>query len=275
MKWFETIATAAEYVGKWRVIPFRTLREKAAEVGWSPAEAELYCLEMGYVPSRYIRNMGTIGLDGQIRLLRSSVAVIGCGGLGGLVAELMARAGVGRLVLVDSDVFDETNLNRQLLSTEDNIGVSKAKAAFRRVAEVNGAVEAEERQCRFDPFTAESVLYEVDAAQDCLDNLSSRRTLLTECAERGIPVVSGAIAGFWGQVTVFRPEDPDGAHFFAGDSDTGIETETGNPSCTPAMVAALQCAEMVKLLTGTGRSLSREMLWLDLGEGEFSRLRRS
>ena len=176
---------------------------------------------------------------------------------------------------MDSDVFDDSNLNRQVLSTEDTIGISKAKAAARRVVEINGAVEAEERQCRFDPFTAESVLYEVDAAEDCLDNLPSRRTLLAECAERGIPVISGAVAGFWGQVTVFSPDDPDGAHFYAGTTDSGVEEEAGTPPFTPAAVAALQCAETIKLLTDTGRLLRGEMLWLDLGEGEFSRLRRS
>lgn len=275
MGWFEKVAARAETRGGWSVIPFRMLRRAAAEEGLSAAEAEIRCLEMGYVPSRYVRTMGTIGLAGQIRLLRSSVAVVGCGGLGGLVAELLARAGVGRLVLVDSDVFDDGNLNRQFLSTEDTIGISKAKAAARRVAEVNGAVRAEERQCRFDAFTAESVLYEVDIAEDCMDNLPSRRALLAECAERGLPVVSGAVAGFWGQVTVFFPDDPDGEHFYAGPSDSGVEEEAGTPPFTPAAVAALQCAETIKLLTGTGRSLRGEMLWLDLGDGEFSRLRRS
>ena len=176
--------------------------EIAADAGVSSAEGEIYCLERGFVPSRYLRSMGTLGPDGQIALLQSSAAVIGCGGLGGYAAEILARAGVGRLVLVDSDVFDESNLNRQLLATEKTIGLPKAREAARRVEEINGSVIAEERQCRFDDYSAEGILDGIDIALDCLDSLSSRRTLYARCGERNIPVITGAIGGFWGQVGV-------------------------------------------------------------------------
>ncbi len=241
--------------------------------GLSPAEAEIYCLENGYVPSRYIRSMGTLGPDGQLRLLSSCAAVIGCGGLGGLVGDLMARAGVGRLVFVDGDVFDETNLNRQLLATERLLGKSKAKTAAARAMEINGSVDAEGRQCRFDSFTADGILEGVDIVVDCLDSLSSRRTLFSECAVRGIPLVSGAIAGFWGQVGVVLPGDETLTGYLAGESDTGVEAETGNPPFTPALVAALQCAQAVKLLTGKGTVLTEQLLWIDLADDEFTRLR--
>ena len=134
MSWFDSVVYSAEAVGPWKMVSFLELRRAAAMEGLSAAEAEIYCLENGYVPSRYIRSMGTLGPDGQIRLLSSCAAVIGCGGLGGLVGDLLARAGVGRLVFVDGDVFDETNLNRQLLATEKLLGKPKAKTAAARAS---------------------------------------------------------------------------------------------------------------------------------------------
>ncbi|MGI6253295.1 MAG: HesA/MoeB/ThiF family protein [Aminivibrio sp.] len=272
MSWFDWVANYAETVGPWKTIPFREIGKAAVLEGVSPGEAEIYCLEKGYVPSRYLRNIGTIGIDGQIRLLSSKVAVIGCGGLGGLVCDLLARAGVGRLIMVDSDIFDETNLNRQLLATEKTLGRPKARVAAERAGEINSAVEVEGRQCRFDTFTAESILQEVDLAVDCLDSLSSRRVLFAECASRGIPIVSGAIAGFWGQVGVVLPGDDTFSGYLAGESDTGVETETGNPPFTAALVASLECAQALKLLTGRGRVLTEQLLWIDTADDEFTRL---
>ena len=272
MDWFNPVAMSAERIGEWKVVSYRMLRRAAADAGVSSAEGEIYCLERGFVPSRYLRSMGTLGPDGQIALLQSSAAVIGCGGLGGYAAEILARAGVGRLVLVDSDVFDESNLNRQLLATERTIGISKAREAARRVEEINGSVIAEERQCRFDDYSAEGILDGIDVALDCLDSLSSRRTLYGQCGERNIPVISGAIGGFWGQVGVVLPDGPSLADFFPEGMDQGEERELGNPPFTPAVVAALECAQAVKLIAGKGSVLSGAVLWMDLKEDEFSRL---
>ncbi len=275
LSWFDFLPLRADRQGAWQVVSFLEVREAAEHEGLSPIDAEIRCLQRGYVPSRYIRSMGTIGIDGQIRLLSSSVAVIGCGGLGGLVADLLARAGVGRLVLVDGDVFDETNLNRQVLSCEANLGLSKSKIAAQRVSEINGVVRAEGRQCMFDEFTADGILEGCDLAVDCLDNLSTRRILFSECRTRGIPVVSGAIGGFWGQIGVAMPDEQNLAEFLSGDTDKGVETETGNPPFTPAVVAALECAQAVKMLTGKGKLLTNQLLWMDLSEDEFTRLRLS
>lgn len=272
MSWFDSVVYSAEMAGPWKMISFIALREAAHDAGLTAIEGEIYSLEQGYVPSRYIRSMGAIGPDGQLALLNSSVAVIGCGGLGGLAADLLARAGVGRLVFVDDDVFDDTNLNRQILATEALLGVSKAKAAADRAMAVNGAVDAEGRQCCFDAFTAPGILEGVDIVLDCLDSLSSRRLLFAECASRSIPLVSAAIAGFWGQVGMVMPGRDSLHSFLAGESDTGVETETGNPPFTPALVAALEVAQAVKYLTGKGALLEEQLLWVDLADDEFNKL---
>lgn len=272
--WKSRLENAAEERGSFRVVPWPLCRELAASCGLPPREVERWACENGIVPSRYERSIGTLGLEGQARLLGSTAAVVGCGGLGGLVVELLARAGVGRLVLVDGDSFSDHNLNRQLLCDESNLGRSKARAAALRASAVNGAVETKVAETFLDPLNAVEILSGCDLAVDALDSNSARKTLRHACRELGIPMVHGAIAGFWGQVGVFLPEDttpwdgPDGSL-----PDRGIETETGNPPFTPAFVAALEAAEAIKILANVSKPLRHRLLWADLDRGEFHKLR--
>ncbi|MGB9826199.1 MAG: ThiF family adenylyltransferase, partial [Desulfofundulus sp.] len=126
---------------EYNILPQAAEMELAKELNMPRREIQITALESGIVPGRYLRNMGTVGVAGQLRLLSSTVAVVGCGGLGGLVVELLARMGVGRLVLVDGDVFDDNNLNRQVLCTEADLGKPKVMAAYERALAVNAAVE--------------------------------------------------------------------------------------------------------------------------------------
>ena len=271
--WKSRLENAAEERGSFRVVPWPLCRELAASCGLPPREVERWACENGIVPSRYERSIGTLGLEGQARLLGSTVAVVGCGGLGGLVVELLARAGVGRLVLVDGDTFSDHNLNRQLLCDESNLGRSKARAAARRVEAVNGAVETRVAETFMDRGNALEILSGCGLAVDALDSNGARKILRNACREIGIPMVHGAIAGFWGQVGVFYPEDttpwdgPEGSL-----PDRGIELETGNPPFTPAFVAALETAEAVKVLANVSKPLRHLLLWIDLDRGEFHKL---
>ncbi|NHZ45845.1 ThiF family adenylyltransferase, partial [Nitratidesulfovibrio liaohensis] len=113
----------------------------ARQAGMSLRQAEIAALELGLVPERYLRNFATLDCAGQARLLRARVALVGLGGLGGHILEGLARMGVGQIRVADHDVFEATNLNRQLLATEAELGMPKADAAARRVAQVNPAVE--------------------------------------------------------------------------------------------------------------------------------------
>ena len=119
-----------------RVVPFAACREAARRGEMSAREAEIAALRAGLCPSRYERSVGTVGLEGQARLLESCAAVAGCGGLGGWIIEILARAGVGKLILADGDTFGENNLNRQLYAAEENLGEPKAEAAARRTAKL-------------------------------------------------------------------------------------------------------------------------------------------
>ncbi|HWQ61894.1 MAG TPA: ThiF family adenylyltransferase, partial [Negativicutes bacterium] len=157
------------------------------------------------------------------------------------------------------------NLNRQLLATEGNLGTNKAAAAASRVACVNPDVTVEPVPRMLDDGNAALLLTGVDVVVDALDNIGGRLLLGRVARELGIPLVHGAIAGFTGQVATVLPGDPGLEKIYtrAAGASRGIETILGNPAATPAIAAALQVQEVVKLLTGVGEPLSRRLLYFD------------
>jgi len=211
------------------------LDKLARDYDLSRREAEIAALELGILPRRYLRNYGTVGVDGQLELLRSCVAVIGLGGLGGYSVEGLARMGVGRLVLVDGDVFCDHNLNRQVLSQEDYLGRAKAEVAGERVREINGAVEV----TLYDEYASREnlsdILRGVDVVVDALDRLPTRLMLQEMAAQAAVPLVHGAIAGGMGQVMTILPGDG-GVRALYGDGpvpEHGAEAELGTPPASP------------------------------------------
>lgn len=214
--------------------------------------------------SRYDRNIGTISPREQKLLGEKSVCVIGCGGLGGGIIEGLTRLGVGRLTIVDGDVFDISNLNRQVLSNEDNIGMLKAEEGMRQMGQIN----SETRICPVCAFYTEENSREIisghDVVIDALDNINSRKILEDACEEENIPLVHGAIAGWHGQVAVIMPGDRLIHTLYDGDENYGMEKETGNPSFTPAVTGALQVAETLKLLLNREGVLANKVLSVDI-----------
>ncbi|VBB09616.1 Hypothetical protein LUCI_4911 [Lucifera butyrica] len=219
----------------------------------------------GRIPERYQRNIGTIGIDGQLRLLNAKVAIAGAGGLGGNLIELLARQGVGYLRIIDGDSFAVHNLNRQLLATERNLGMNKAQAAARRIAEVNSDVTVDAVPAMLDEVNAVDLLAGMDVVVDALDNISSRLLLSRTAQALEIPLVHGAIAGFTGQITTLLPgrRGLETIYKMTPGSDRGIETVLGNPAVTPALAAAIQAQEVVKILTGIGEILDSQLLYFD------------
>lgn len=238
-------------------------RRLASELGVRPLEVEMAALEGGMIPRRYARNIGTIGVEGQLKLLRSCMGVCGLGGLGGHIAELLARFGVGRLILVDGDAFGEDNLNRQLLCTESGLGRAKAEAAAERVGEVNSSLEVTAYHRFVGPADIPEVFSGADLVIDALDNVSSRLALEEGCARLGIPLVHGAIAGDSGQVMTILPGDPGLRKLYSDSEEQGVETLEGNPPTTPALVASLQVQEAVKVVCG-GDLLRHGFLLIDI-----------
>jgi len=262
----DAIAKVARAGGEYRTIGLEQVRELAERSG-SVQDVERTALEMGIVPARYVRNLGTIGIEGQLRLLEASVAIVGLGGLGGYVAEVLARTGIGCLILIDGDDFEEHNLNRQLLSLEGNLGVEKVRAACERVAEVNAAVETVYHGELLTRENLPRLLEGADVVVDALDRLPTRLVLQDGAQDLGIPMVHGSIGGFLGQVMTIFPEDP-GLHTLYGDGsglpEQGLESELGTPAATPMAIAAWEAQEVVKILTGQGELLRRKLLIVDM-----------
>lgn len=224
---------------------------------------------------RYSRNIGMFTDEDMKALLEKRVAVIGCGGLGGFVIEMLARLGVKGLVVVDGDVFDETNLNRQLLSDEKSLGIKKAHGAKERVAKINSAIQVLAYTQRLDENNGCSILEGCDLLIDAVDDIKTR-FLLQELAEKiNIPLIHGAIAGWYGQVTTIYPGDRtlDMIYPKGSDLDRGIEVQLGNPSFTPGLVASIQVAEAAKVLTGKGSTLRKELLYIDTLHQEYEKVK--
>jgi len=275
------LLTAIRHAGECAICPdgstVRTIglaaeREIADRHRVSRRDVQIAALSAGITPRRYLRNLGTLGMDGQIMLLRSKVAVVGIGGLGGTIVRNLARVGVGGLVLIDGDVFSEDNLNRQEFSSEEVIDRPKVEVAAGEIAKINGAVEviAIERQVDADDLTA--LLPGCAAAVDALDSIPSRFALSDAATAAGVPLVHGSVAGFAGQVAVIGPAAGGFAAIFGdreGLPDKGVEVSLGNLPGVVGTVANLQTVEVIKLLAGKGNPISGRLLFLDLETSVF------
>ncbi len=247
------------------LVPWSAQCAAAERCGLSHAALEVLVLEHGLLPARYQRNRDMMSVAEQLILARSRVAVIGCGGLGGYVIEELARLGVGHILAVDPDVFEEHNLNRQILSTPASLGKAKVEAALERVALINPAVTVAAVQEAFCSANGSRLLAGIMVAVDALDNIGYRLEMAELCNEAGIPMVHGAIGGWYGHVATQFPGESTVQniyrHWKAG---KGIEQQLGNPSFTPAVVASLQVAEICKILLGRGELLRNRKLSIDL-----------
>jgi len=219
---------------------------------------------------RYVRNKKTLSDEDQLKLANSCVAVVGCGGLGGYIAEQLARIGVGRLVLFDGDRFEISNLNRQIMATELNVGQWKVEATRDRLKSVNSEVEVVAVRDWFEEDKAPKMLQKVDLVCDALDSRDSRVMLERVCHHLNLPLVYASIAGWYGQLGVSLPGDFSVSRLY-GHGERGVESAWGNPAFTPAVLASLSVAETVKVLVGRVPSLCHAWLQVDLLTMEFER----
>jgi molybdopterin-synthase adenylyltransferase len=215
-------------------------------------------------------------IAGQERLQQSRVAIIGLGGLGCPAALYLAAAGIGALVLVDGDVVQLSNLQRQIAHTDTAIGTNKARSAAAAIAALNPDVAVETVERRLAESDMPGLLARVDLVLDATDNYPTRFALNRACIAAGIPLVSAAAVRSEGQLAVFDPVRGGPCYrclYVEGVSDTALScSESGVLAPLVGVIGSLQAMEALKVLTGFGEPLRGQLLVLDLRSMEFRRL---
>lgn len=243
---------------------------------------------------RYSRQIMLPQFDiaGQQHLLASKVLIIGLGGLGSPVAMYLAAAGVGHLTLVDDDVVDLTNLQRQILHTQADIGRAKVESAADTLRAMNPDIEVIPRQQRLSGAELHDAVQQADLVIDASDNFATRFAINQACVDTHTPLVSGAAMRMEGQVSVFinrRPHhspghdpDPDPQNEQAAcyrclydDIPEAAATCSENGVLSPVVgiIGSIQATEAIKLLAGIGNPLAGRLLTLDAASMEFREIR--
>lgn len=220
---------------------------------------------------RYSRHLliPDVGEAGQQRLLQSRVLLIGAGGLGSPAALYLAGAGVGTLGIVDADLVDESNLQRQVLHNTLRIGSPKVESARDAIRALNPDVTVEQHQLRLDATNADTLIAQYDVVLDGSDNFSTRYLVNDVCVIRGIPYSHGSVFRFEGQVTTFDPRKDDSPCYrclFPEPPPPELApncAEAGVLGVLPGVIGMLQATEVLKLLLDLGDPLTGRLLLFD------------
>lgn len=219
---------------------------------------------------RYLRQtvLPELGESGQQKLMNAKVLVVGVGGLGSPASIYLTAAGVGTLGLVDNDLVSISNLQRQILYTEEEVGLSKAKCATRRLHALNSDVKIETCPFRLTQDNVADIVARYDLVLDGCDNFATRYLLNDACLAAGKPYVFGAIKGFEGQVSVFSAGDNPRSYRMLYPEDSVVQPtdirDKGVLGTTPAIVGSVAATEAIKLITGIGEPLIGKLWTIDL-----------
>ena len=223
---------------------------------------------------RYSRHvvMDEVGPEGQAALLEAAVLVVGAGGLGSPVIQYLAAAGVGRLGIADDDAVERSNLQRQVVHRDADVGRPKVESAADFVAALNPDVDIETHETRVTSDTAPDLVADYDVVVDASDNFPTRYLLNDACTLSGTPLSQGAIYRFEGQVTTFSGDGPCYRCLFPEAPPDGTVPDcatTGVLGVLPGTVGTIQATETVKLIVGIGESLEGRMLAYDAADMAF------
>lgn len=212
---------------------------------------------------RYDRQiiMEEIGKDGQEKLKNASAVVIGCGGLGSPAATYLAAAGVGKLTLVDCDTVSESNLNRQFLHWQTDIGREKVYSAREKLSRFNPETDLKVLNTAISENNADNILRGVDVVLDCVDNIGTRLIVNRACLRNNIPLVEGGVSGFYGFVMAVSRDTAclECMGYSAGNAKSPIPAF----GAVAGVIGSMQCVEAVKILLGRQDVLFGKMLNYD------------
>ena len=227
---------------------------------------------------RYSRQimLDDIGLDGQQRLMDARVTVVGAGGLGTPILTHLVAMGIGHVTVVDRDTIELTNLHRQTLYSDADIGLAKVDAAASRLVELNPDVDIRTMPVSVNRRSARSVVRESDVVIDALDSVDARYALNEACIDAGIPFVSGGAVGTSGQVFVVMPGKTACYEcIFPGLNDDQMPScgiEGVNPAIL-SVIGGLEVAEAVRILCGMDPATLGSVLHVDIAMADFVKVR--
>ena len=210
----------------------------------------------------FVKNLAIFTQAEKDLLCEKKVLVAGCGGLGGSVVELLARSGIGRLVLADMDVFEPSNMNRQILCTTDTLGKGKAETAAARVLSINPEADVQAVNERLSEDNACVLIRNCDIVIDALDSVSSRITLEEACAQEGKYLIHGAVNGWALQIGVCPPGSGMLKTLYGGKN--AATHAGGGIAMTVFTCASFEVSEAIKILLDRSDSLSGKFLFFDL-----------
>jgi len=232
---------------------------------------------------RYSRTwrLPQVGIDGQKKLEKSHIVLIGAGGLGSPAAFYLTAAGIGNITIIDNDLVDKSNLQRQILHTETSIGTPKVDSAASTMHALNPRVKIRTQQARLNDDNVRSIIADADVVIDGSDNFPTRYLLNDACVELAKPLVYAAVQRFSGQLSVFDagrqrglvpcyrclfPEAPNG-------EDAPNCAEAGVLGVLPGVMGLLQATEAIKIILGIGQTLTGRLLQFDALAMRFSEIR--
>jgi molybdopterin/thiamine biosynthesis adenylyltransferase len=252
------------------VIDDEPLLEWARENNVTPGRAQIEVLRAHIVPLRYLKNLWTLNMEEQLRICSSKVLICGCGGLGGILVHLMARAGVGSMRLVDSDYFTQSNLNRQLLSHSENMFRAKALVAEETAALINPLIEIETFPERLTEENCGTIVEGVDLVLDATDNISARFLLSKTALQLNTPFVHAAVAGCWGQISTFIPGSSLDLKSIYGSREAKDPTEDSIGILGPvaSAIGSMEALEAIRILAGRAPAYAGKLLYLDGESGQ-------
>lgn len=226
---------------------------------------------------RYSRHilLKEIGEEGQQKLRKASVLIVGAGGLGSPVALYLAAAGIGQIGIIDDDVVSLTNLQRQILYRESQIGTPKVACAKATLNDLNSETNIRTYPFRLDESNARSIIKGYDLIIDACDNFDTRYLIDRITQESGIPYLYGSIGEFTGQVSIFNISGA-GSYADLFPEDEKPEKGTlplGVMGSVPGVIGSIQATEAIKLITGIGKPLINELLCIDLLNMEFRKIK--
>lgn len=216
---------------------------------------------------RYDRQIQVIGVEGQRKLAKSKVAVIGAGGLGSPLILYLAAAGIGRIVVIDKDVVSLSDLNRQILYTEADIGRKKVDVVCERIKRFNSSIDVECLDIEFNEETGRDIVKGVDIIVDAVDNWETRFTINKLCVEFRKPFVHAGILGWYGQATTIVPgKTPCLSCIIPKPLPRRKIPVVG---VTPGILGIIEAAEVIKYILNLGTLLTGKLLIIDLQSNEF------